>query len=63
MAVVNGGKGIVTELVAKWVAASGVDPLLLLEKEPSENPTDTSEVEATSFFHYFNMLRDHFHSV
>lgn len=61
MAIVIGGKGIVTELVAKWVAASGIDPLLLLEKELGiENPTEASEVEASSFFHYFNMLRDHF---
>ncbi|XP_059616459.1 rab3 GTPase-activating protein non-catalytic subunit [Phlebotomus argentipes] len=31
--IVNGGKGIIAELVAKWITASGIDVKLLLEEE------------------------------
>lgn len=61
MAIVNGGKGIVTELVAKWIAASGIDPAHLLESstdDDQENVVD--ETKPNSFQFYFNMLREHF---
>uniref|UniRef100_A0A1L8DVY2 Putative rab3 gtpase-activating protein non-catalytic subunit n=1 Tax=Nyssomyia neivai TaxID=330878 RepID=A0A1L8DVY2_9DIPT len=44
--IVNGGKGIIAELVAKWIAASGIDVKLLLEDE--EHPV--AETSKKSFY-------------
>uniref|UniRef100_A0A1B0FY92 Rab3 GTPase-activating protein non-catalytic subunit n=1 Tax=Phlebotomus papatasi TaxID=29031 RepID=A0A1B0FY92_PHLPP len=34
--IVNGGKGVVVELVAKWITASGIDVKLLVEEETGD---------------------------
>lgn len=61
MAIVSGGKGIITELVAKWIAASRIDPKQLLESIANDDPsTPQSKFEPNSFMYYFEMLREHF---
>lgn len=68
-AIVSSGKGIVSELVAKWILSLGINPVILLETEASEsrdagNETDANDevpgTENPSFLHYLNILRDHF---
>lgn len=62
-AIVNGGKGIITELVAKWITASAVDPMQLLETNNADGEASDevpADVEMNSFFYYFHMLRKHF---
>uniref|UniRef100_A0A1B0EVF1 Putative rab3 gtpase-activating protein non-catalytic subunit n=1 Tax=Lutzomyia longipalpis TaxID=7200 RepID=A0A1B0EVF1_LUTLO len=41
--IVNGGKGIIAELVAKWIVASGIDVKLLLEEEEEHPAEGTSK--------------------
>lgn len=61
MAIVSGGKGIVTELVAKWIAASGVDPSHLLDLDPNDDQENViDELKPNSFLFYLHMLREHF---
>ena len=59
MAIVNGGKGIVTELVAKWLNSSSIDPRQICEVEMNAS-TQSIEVEPKSVLYYLNMLREHF---
>uniref|UniRef100_A0A6B2EEC5 Putative rab3 gtpase-activating protein non-catalytic subunit n=1 Tax=Phlebotomus kandelakii TaxID=1109342 RepID=A0A6B2EEC5_9DIPT len=44
--IVNGGKGIIVELVAKWIAAAGIDVKLLLEDEPGGDEEQVPESKA-----------------
>lgn len=69
-AIVCGGKGIISELVAKWILSFGIDPNVLLECERSAAADDaiesrnndvTEENDASkSFQYYLRILRDHF---
>lgn len=58
MTILNGGNGIVTELVAKWIASTGVKPnaffIPVTVEEVTENFTPNSAVS------YLDVLRKHF---
>ncbi|XP_063697435.1 rab3 GTPase-activating protein non-catalytic subunit isoform X2 [Culicoides brevitarsis] len=43
--VLAGGRGIITELVAKWLAASGINPVKLVEETPENPETSPSKSE------------------
>lgn len=69
--VVKGGKGIVSELVTKWIAASGIDPIRLLETKSSppkvvdgedvDEPMDVDyTIETEPLLIHLNILREHF---
>ncbi|GAB0089826.1 Rab3 GTPase-activating protein regulatory subunit [Sergentomyia squamirostris] len=45
--IVNGGKGIIAELVAKWIVASGIDVKLLLED--ADDPINASGSEKSFY--------------
>lgn len=53
--VVCGGKGIVSELTAKWILSFGIDPILLLEQDKATNRNTDNQ-----FVHYLHILREHF---
>lgn len=68
-AIVIGGKGIVSELVAKWILSLGINPLILLESDGTESRAAIDETDAIddvphtenpSFLHYLSILRAHF---
>lgn len=68
-AIVSSGKGIVSELVSKWILSFGINPLILLEADASESRVAADETDANadlrhtdnpSFLHYLIILRDHF---
>lgn len=59
-AIVNGGRGIITELVAKWVAAAAISPSQLLETADDLDTSEAPNTEHHTFLHYFHMLRKHF---
>lgn len=58
MTILNGGNGVVTELVAKWIASTGVKPnaffVPINVEEVTENFTPNSAVS------YLDVLRKHF---
>ncbi|KAJ6631749.1 Rab3 GTPase-activating protein regulatory subunit [Pseudolycoriella hygida] len=66
-AIVSGGKGICTELIAKWISSSGCNPNTLVEPvgedgmeiQHSHEATETA-TENSSFLNYVNILREHF---
>lgn len=55
-AIVNGGHGIVSEMMAKWIASLGVAPAILLE---NIDGVDLNADDAW-FVNYLNTLRRHF---
>lgn len=66
-AIVSGGKGICTELVAKWISSSGCNPSMLVEpvSEDGMEIQHSHEVreiasENKTFINYINILREHF---
>lgn len=64
-AIVCGGKGIVSELVAKWILHFGIDPTALLQQSAAAAAAATTESvpeteSSESFQHYLRILRDHF---
>lgn len=54
--IVNAGKGIVSELVAKWVASTRLHPAVFFRNEQEA----TEECNWTSIAEYLNLLREHF---
>lgn len=65
VAIFNGGKGIISELVAKWIAATGISPAEFYNndreaKEATEEPSDESKAEVFPAIKYFRSLRKHF---
>lgn len=60
--IINGGKGIVSEIVAKWIASLGIEPKLLLEHDTSDADDDKnhSSSDYVWFMNYLNTLRRHF---
>nr|XP_040223848.2 rab3 GTPase-activating protein regulatory subunit [Anopheles coluzzii] len=46
--ILTGGKGIVSELVAKWIASTGIDPpMLVIEVPPEATELDTKAEESS----------------
>ncbi|KAG4066663.1 hypothetical protein HA402_007299 [Bradysia odoriphaga] len=66
-AIVSGGKGICTELVAKWISSSGCNPKMLVEPVSADgmeidNSQEMKEkpIENSTFSNYISILREHF---
>lgn len=59
MTIFSGGNGIVSELVAKWIASSGIKPSAFFTA-PSEEGEITEEYTPNSPVSYLDLLRKHF---
>lgn len=59
MTIFNGGNGIISELVSKWIAATGVKPSAFFRVTNEEEITEeySHSISAVS---YLNLLRKHF---
>lgn len=66
MTIFSGGNGIVSELVAKWIASTGVKPSVLFAtpiegaQEGEEEEELTEEYTPNSAVSYLDLLRKHF---
>lgn len=58
MTIFNGGNGIVSELVAKWIASTGVKPSAFFTVPNEEEITE--EYTPNSMVSYLELLRKHF---
>lgn len=58
MTIFSGGNGIVSKLVAKWIASTGVKPSTLFSVINEEEVTE--EYTPNSAFSYLDLLRKHF---
>lgn len=54
--ILNGGKGILSELVAKWIASTGISP----EKFFANGDGTIDDNGTNTFVHYLSLLRKHF---
>lgn len=58
MTILNGGNGIVTDLVAKWIASTGIKPCAFFR--PAEQEEATEHFTPNTALSYLDVLRTHF---
>lgn len=60
MTIISGGNGVVSELVAKWIASTGVKPSVFFTPPNEEDQEITEEYTPKSAISYLDLLRKHF---